>query len=272
MTIVGTANSQYQAQFFVFQKVLSELYNQAASSSSTSPPVGIYGDPSILKVEILVPTSIVRRIIGKNGSVIQELQRTTGTTIKLSKDTQHHNIAATAGVAAVASPAAATAAAAPPNGASGGEKGSASDSKGSTGAVTQDDMTAVHIIGEFTSNFYAQRQIRLIVMRSTSGPPSSQQSPQLVHTSRISGKQSTGASASSKSTAAAKSPTSETSDTPKSVKAASATADAAPKAAEETTASSTTTTTADTARVASSESSSESKATIEPSSSTTSSS
>lgn len=256
VTIVGTANSQYQAQFFVFQKVLSELYNQAASSSSTSPPVGLYGDPAILKVEILVPTNIVRRIIGKNGSVIQELQRTTGTTIKLSKDTQHHHSTAATVAGSGSASASTAAAAAPPNGASDAEKG-ASDRKSSTGGVTPDDMTAVHIIGEFTSNFYAQRQIRLIVMRSTSGPPSSQQSPQLVHTSRISGKQSTGASASGKSTAAAKSPTSETSDKPKSVKATAA--------AASTTAAEETTTTADTARVASSEpSTTESKATVEP--------
>lgn len=261
MTIIGTANSQYQAQYFVFQKVLFELYNQAASSSSTSPPIGLYGDPAILKVEILVPTHLVRRIIGKNGSVIQELQRTTGTTIKLSKDTQHHNVPATAATSTAAVSAASTA---PPNGASDVEKGgSSSDTSKSTAAPAQDDLTAVHIIGEFTSNFYAQRQIRLIVMRSTSsGPPSTQQSPQLGHhqSSGRSGKGQTAGAASSATSksSTAKSPTSETSDTSKTVKDTSSTV---AETTSETSSSSTIG--ADIASVATSESSSESKTKIE---------
>ncbi|OTF79708.1 hypothetical protein BLA29_006881, partial [Euroglyphus maynei] len=90
VTIYGNSFSQNQAQFFVFQKVYTELSNQ---SSMTANPATIfpYGDPAILKVEILVPTNQVRRIIGKGGSVITELQRTSGATIKLSKESSSHS-------------------------------------------------------------------------------------------------------------------------------------------------------------------------------------
>lgn len=182
MTIVGSANAQAQAQYFVFQKVYAELYNQAASSSSSTPN-GPYGDPAVLKVEIQVPTNLVRRIIGKSGSVIQQLQHTTGATIKLFKET--HPSAATS-----------TTSPSPTN-------GSSSEGGPSTSTVTanpEDDQTAVHVIGDFQSSFAAQRQIRLIVLRSSSAP-SSHPSPQM---SQHLGSSQTQASKSAKSASGSK--------------------------------------------------------------------
>ncbi|KPM03425.1 insulin-like protein growth factor 2 mRNA-binding protein 1-like protein [Sarcoptes scabiei] len=90
VTINGNSFAQSQAQFFVFQKVFTELTNQSSMLSTNVYP---YCDPSVLKIEILVPTNQVRRIIGKGGSVITDLQRTSGATIKLSKE--HHQSSST---------------------------------------------------------------------------------------------------------------------------------------------------------------------------------
>ena len=170
VTIVGTASAQCQAQYFVFQKVYTELYNQASTSLSASPPLGPYGDPMVLKVEILVPTNQVRRIIGKNGTTIQELQRSSGATIKLHKETQPCTAPSSVSTTVSTSSANGTSDADKP-----GDK-TISASASLTSTVTDSEMTAVHIIGEFQSSFAAQRQIRLIVLRSTNVPSSSHQS------------------------------------------------------------------------------------------------
>lgn len=186
VAIVGTANAQYQAQYFVYDKVYQELYNQAAS---TSPPIqissiGPYGDPSILKCEILVPTNQVRRIIGKSGSVIQELQRITGATIKLTKESQPSP--STTSCSSSSGPAISsttpTTVTVPANGQSESssiDKPSGDQAKSATVSTTTspdlNEMTAVHIIGDFSASIAAQRQIRLIVQRSTSNVPSTSQ-------------------------------------------------------------------------------------------------
>ena len=209
VTINGNSFSQNQAQFFVFQKVYTELSNQ---SSMTANPTTIfpYGDPAILKVEIMVPTNQVRRIIGKGGSVITELQRTSGATIKLSKESQSTTSSTssssqipimtttttttttTAKSSSISSPEEPSS----PNGGddetSGTEKLSqqqqqqpvASSSSSTTMTISekQQDQTSVFIIGDFYSSFNAQRQIRFIVHRSITASSSSPSSSSITTT------------------------------------------------------------------------------------------
>lgn len=196
VTIYGNAFSQNQAQFFVFQKVYTELSNQL---SMTASPATIcpYGDPAILKVEIMVPTNQVRRIIGKGGSVITELQRTSGATIKLSKESRSDST--TSSTSSSSQPTITTTATttvkssvtspeepSSPNGGDGTtvtEKLSqqhqqplTSSSSTTTISEQQQDQTSVFIIGDFYSSFNAQRQIRFIVHRSITAPSSSSSS------------------------------------------------------------------------------------------------
>lgn len=72
VTVTGTPESQWKAQMFIFRKVLMD---PSVSSSSSSEPV--------LRVEIMVPSNQVGRIIGKNGQTVRELQRLTRAQIKL---------------------------------------------------------------------------------------------------------------------------------------------------------------------------------------------
>lgn len=75
MTISGTPEAQWKAQFMLFRKVGYE--------GLTGP------QEATLKVEIMVPSSQVGRIIGKGGSTVRELQRMTHAVIKLPEEGQN---------------------------------------------------------------------------------------------------------------------------------------------------------------------------------------
>lgn len=74
MTIIGAPEAQWKAQFMIFRKVGYE--------GLTVP------QEATLKVEIMVPSSQVGRIIGKGGSVVRDLQRLTHAMIKLPEESQ----------------------------------------------------------------------------------------------------------------------------------------------------------------------------------------
>ncbi|XP_052121917.1 insulin-like growth factor 2 mRNA-binding protein 2 isoform X2 [Frankliniella occidentalis] len=70
VTIIGTPESQWKAQYLIFEKMREEGY--------------VAGTEDVrLTVEILVPSGQVGRIIGKGGQNVRELQRVTGSIIKL---------------------------------------------------------------------------------------------------------------------------------------------------------------------------------------------
>ncbi|RWS27419.1 insulin-like growth factor 2 mRNA-binding protein 1 isoform X1, partial [Leptotrombidium deliense] len=72
VTIIGTAEAQWKAQFMIFRKVGYE---------------GLSGpQEATLKVEIFVPSTQVGRIIGKGGTTVRELQRLTHAIIKLPEE------------------------------------------------------------------------------------------------------------------------------------------------------------------------------------------
>ncbi|GIY98713.1 insulin-like growth factor 2 mRNA-binding protein 1 [Caerostris extrusa] len=73
VTIVGTAEAQWKAQYMIFKKVTFETYTGAQ-------------DSHFLKVEIFVPSNQVGRIIGKGGQTVRELQRQTHAIIKLPEE------------------------------------------------------------------------------------------------------------------------------------------------------------------------------------------
>nr|CAD7400122.1 unnamed protein product [Timema cristinae] len=70
VTIVGSPESQWKAQYLIFEKMREEGFVAGT-------------DDVRLTVEILVPSSQVGRIIGKGGQNVRELQRVTGSIIKL---------------------------------------------------------------------------------------------------------------------------------------------------------------------------------------------
>ncbi|XP_021923058.1 insulin-like growth factor 2 mRNA-binding protein 1 isoform X2 [Zootermopsis nevadensis] len=70
VTIIGSPESQWKAQYLIFEKMREEGFVAGA-------------DDVRLTVEILVPSSQVGRIIGKGGQNVRELQRVTGSIIKL---------------------------------------------------------------------------------------------------------------------------------------------------------------------------------------------
>jgi len=70
VTVVGTPESQWKAQYLIFEKLREEGF--AAGQ-----------DDVRLTVEILVPAAQVGRIIGKGGQNVREMQRLTGAVIKL---------------------------------------------------------------------------------------------------------------------------------------------------------------------------------------------
>lgn len=70
VTIVGSPESQWKAQYLIFEKMREEGFVAGT-------------DDVRLTVEILVPSSQVGRIIGKGGQNVRELQRVTGSVIKL---------------------------------------------------------------------------------------------------------------------------------------------------------------------------------------------
>ncbi|KAL0099090.1 hypothetical protein PUN28_020263 [Cardiocondyla obscurior] len=72
VTIVGSPESQWKAQYLIFEKMREEGY--------------VSGTEDVrLTIEILVPSTQVGRIIGKGGQNVRELQRVTGSVIKLSE-------------------------------------------------------------------------------------------------------------------------------------------------------------------------------------------
>ncbi|CAK9831364.1 Insulin-like growth factor 2 mRNA-binding protein 1 [Anthophora retusa] len=72
VTIVGTPDSQWKAQYLIFEKMREEGF--------------VAGTEDVrLTTEILVPSVQVGRIIGKGGQNVRELQRVTGSIIKLSE-------------------------------------------------------------------------------------------------------------------------------------------------------------------------------------------
>jgi len=70
VTIFGSAEAQWKAQFLIFDKMREEGYGNGIEDVR-------------LPVEMCVPSSQVGRIIGKKGQNVRELQRSTGTIIKL---------------------------------------------------------------------------------------------------------------------------------------------------------------------------------------------
>ncbi|KQS29836.1 insulin-like growth factor 2 mRNA-binding protein 1 isoform X1 [Drosophila erecta] len=70
VTIVGTPEGQWKAQFMIFEKMREEGFMCGT-------------DDVRLTVELLVASSQVGRIIGKGGQNVRELQRVTGSVIKL---------------------------------------------------------------------------------------------------------------------------------------------------------------------------------------------
>ncbi|KAF0292193.1 Insulin-like growth factor 2 mRNA-binding protein 1 [Amphibalanus amphitrite] len=76
VAIYGTPEAQWKAQYMIFDKLREEGYGTGL-------------DDVRLSVEISVPSSQVGRIIGKKGQNVRELQRTTGTVIKLPQPAEH---------------------------------------------------------------------------------------------------------------------------------------------------------------------------------------
>jgi insulin-like growth factor 2 mRNA-binding protein 1 len=76
VTVVGTQEAQWRAQFHIFKKVLVD---------SVAPNIPM---ETTLRVEIMVPSSQVGRIIGKNGQTVRELQRLTHAQIKLPEPSE----------------------------------------------------------------------------------------------------------------------------------------------------------------------------------------
>ncbi|KAJ8667114.1 hypothetical protein QAD02_008776 [Eretmocerus hayati] len=72
VTIIGSPESQWKAQYLIFEKMREEGF--------------VSGSEDVrLTVEILVPSAQVGRIIGKGGQNVRELQRVTASVIKLSE-------------------------------------------------------------------------------------------------------------------------------------------------------------------------------------------
>ncbi|XP_075213249.1 IGF-II mRNA-binding protein isoform X3 [Lycorma delicatula] len=70
VTIVGSPEAQWKAQYLIFEKMREEGFVSGT-------------DDVRLTVEIMVPSNQVGRIIGKGGQNVRELQRVTGSIIKL---------------------------------------------------------------------------------------------------------------------------------------------------------------------------------------------
>ena len=68
-----------QAQYMIFDKLREEGYGTGL-------------DDVRLSIEITVPSAQVGRIIGKKGQNVRELQRTTGTVIKLPQPPEHGEV------------------------------------------------------------------------------------------------------------------------------------------------------------------------------------
>ncbi|XP_030846337.1 insulin-like growth factor 2 mRNA-binding protein 1 isoform X3 [Strongylocentrotus purpuratus] len=69
--IIGTPESQWRAQFYIYDRIRSE---------------GILGSGEVhLRSEIAVPSQLVGRIIGKRGQRVRELQRVTGARVEVPR-------------------------------------------------------------------------------------------------------------------------------------------------------------------------------------------
>ncbi|XP_042906663.1 insulin-like growth factor 2 mRNA-binding protein 3 isoform X2 [Parasteatoda tepidariorum] len=77
VTIIGTPEAQWKAQYMIYKKVAFETYIGAQDAHS-------------LKVEIFVPSNQVGRIIGKGGQTVRELQRQTHAIIKLPEESENN--------------------------------------------------------------------------------------------------------------------------------------------------------------------------------------
>ncbi|KAF9419816.1 hypothetical protein HW555_003815 [Spodoptera exigua] len=75
VTIVGSPEAQWKAQYLIFEKMREEGFMSGS-------------DDVRLTVEIVVASSQVGRIIGKGGQNVRELQRVTGSLIKLPEQPQ----------------------------------------------------------------------------------------------------------------------------------------------------------------------------------------
>lgn len=75
VTIVGSPEAQWKAQYLIFEKMREEGFMSGS-------------DDVRLTVEIVVASSQVGRIIGKGGQNVRELQRVTGSLIKLPEQSQ----------------------------------------------------------------------------------------------------------------------------------------------------------------------------------------
>ncbi|XP_063837618.1 insulin-like growth factor 2 mRNA-binding protein 1 isoform X4 [Ostrinia nubilalis] len=75
VTIVGSPEAQWKAQFLIFEKMREEGFMSGSEDVR-------------LTVEIVVASSQVGRIIGKGGQNVRELQRMTGSLIKLPEQPQ----------------------------------------------------------------------------------------------------------------------------------------------------------------------------------------
>ena len=72
VTIEGTQEAQFKAQFCIYEKVQEDAY---ATGSEVR-----------WNLEVMVPSVHVGRIIGRQGANVRELQRKTGTMIKLPEE------------------------------------------------------------------------------------------------------------------------------------------------------------------------------------------
>ncbi|CAD0194205.1 unnamed protein product [Chrysodeixis includens] len=114
VTIVGSPEAQWKAQYLIFEKMREEGFMSGS-------------DDVRLTVEIVVASSQVGRIIGKGGQNVRELQRVTGSLIKLPEQPQQQQ----------------------------------------PGGQQQDHDTTVHIVGPFYSVQSAQRRIRAMVAQAS---------------------------------------------------------------------------------------------------------
>ncbi|CAI4222300.1 unnamed protein product [Auanema sp. JU1783] len=72
VTITGSDDQQYRAQFYIFQRVAEQTNH--------------FIDDVALRMELSVPSRLVGRLIGKGGQNVRELQRITGANVKIPED------------------------------------------------------------------------------------------------------------------------------------------------------------------------------------------
>ena len=72
VTITGNDFQQCRAQYMIYTRIAEQQQ--------------VYLDDVKLRTEVVVPSRLVGRIIGKGGQNVKELQRITGTTVKIPED------------------------------------------------------------------------------------------------------------------------------------------------------------------------------------------